>query len=343
VMNETFPAAITSLGYLHKRDKQGRPVMINVYGNINVKEAFEDVGGIDQFVRWRVQLMEQAIQGLDMESIEDLVVIHDYKGASMFKMDKNVKAASRTIISLFQNHYPEMLAKKFFINVPWFFEALYSVISTFVSERTKSKFIVLGSEPRGTLLQHIDVNSLPQQYGGFSNTGHNNNNNDNREEGKVEEALITSSHIITKELKKGDTITWEYTVTSKDIGFSTKIGEKDVITPHTRADYGAGSYVATDDVKFSLVWDNSFSLLTKKKLLYQLHVISSEATTSLEKEKEHSITTTTTLEKEEGHSTTEKGVIAEVPAGRASAPPNKEEGSITTTSSQETSYTSEVD
>ena len=31
--------------------------MYNIYGNIRPKEAFENQGGVDKFVRWRVQLM----------------------------------------------------------------------------------------------------------------------------------------------------------------------------------------------------------------------------------------------------------------------------------------------
>lgn len=31
--------------------------MYNKYGDINIKEVFEDQGGIDKFVRWKIKLM----------------------------------------------------------------------------------------------------------------------------------------------------------------------------------------------------------------------------------------------------------------------------------------------
>lgn len=39
---------------------------------------------------------------LDMDTVEDMVIIHDYNGASFLKIDKNMKLASKTLIALFQ-------------------------------------------------------------------------------------------------------------------------------------------------------------------------------------------------------------------------------------------------
>ncbi|GMQ04946.1 hypothetical protein CsSME_00050174 [Camellia sinensis var. sinensis] len=35
-----------------------------------------------------------------------------------------------------------MVARKIFINVPWYFSVLYSMFSPFLTQRTKSKFVI---------------------------------------------------------------------------------------------------------------------------------------------------------------------------------------------------------
>jgi hypothetical protein len=67
-----------------------------------------------------------------------------------------------------QDNYPEFLAKKYFVNVPWFFSLGYKIFSPLVSKRTLSKFIVKSS---GTDLQPlIPVALLPISYGGFQHS-----------------------------------------------------------------------------------------------------------------------------------------------------------------------------
>jgi hypothetical protein len=57
----------------------------------------------DRFVRWRVQLMERAVRKLNFASGPTAMVqVHDYKGASVMRFDKRVKAASKRIIQIFQ-------------------------------------------------------------------------------------------------------------------------------------------------------------------------------------------------------------------------------------------------
>lgn len=91
----------------------GHPVTYNFYGFVNTDEVFTKYGGVDKFVRWRVRLMERAIERLDFESgVESIVQVHDYTGVSFFSYDPNVRQASRMIISLFQDHYPEFLESK---------------------------------------------------------------------------------------------------------------------------------------------------------------------------------------------------------------------------------------
>ncbi|KAK5575665.1 hypothetical protein RB653_006798 [Dictyostelium firmibasis] len=168
IVNEVFPDYYKNIGTIYKTDKDGRPVMINHYHAIDPDVIFKD--GVDQFVRWKVQQMEIAIRDTLIPSqweIEDLIVIHDYKDCSFFRMDPRIKQASNQTIQTLQNNYPEFLARKFFINIPWLMEKLFSIFTVFTSERTKSKFIICSGNYREKLLKYIEADSIAPKLSGF--------------------------------------------------------------------------------------------------------------------------------------------------------------------------------
>lgn len=65
-----------------------------------------------------------------------------------------------------QNYYPERLNKLFVINSPWYFTAIYSLISPFINVATTNKLIILGYDYYASLLDYIDEDQIPTIYGG---------------------------------------------------------------------------------------------------------------------------------------------------------------------------------
>lgn len=75
--------------------------------------------------------MELTIKALDLEAAEQPIPdfgtgpdpyqafqVHDYLSVSFLRQPSDVKVASQRTIKLFQEVYPETMAKKFFVNVP---------------------------------------------------------------------------------------------------------------------------------------------------------------------------------------------------------------------------------
>ena len=83
LMKEEFPQDIFGkLGYIAGKDKEGRPVVYNLYGAItDMKSVFGDV---QRFIRWRVQFMEKSIELLDFETIDQMVQVHGMSLTSLF-------------------------------------------------------------------------------------------------------------------------------------------------------------------------------------------------------------------------------------------------------------------
>ncbi|CAG8494247.1 2271_t:CDS:2, partial [Acaulospora morrowiae] len=83
--------------------------------------------------------------------------------------DKTAKTASKSVIQIIQDNYPEFLAVKFFVNVPWWGDFIFKFISMFLSEETKNKFIVASqSNVKECMTAAIDEGNLPVAYGGQS-------------------------------------------------------------------------------------------------------------------------------------------------------------------------------
>lgn len=148
---------------------------------------------------------------------------------------------------LIQDYYPEMLATKFFVNIPGFFQGMFSAFSPFISEATKKKFIVCAKgSVREKMLQVIDVDCLPQEYlyeillftfsllflitsryGGLGKNFQATSSVDSSSTSKstplpstntaAEEKAVEvdierrGKHEVTKNIKKGDEVCWEFT------------------------------------------------------------------------------------------------------------------------------------
>ncbi|KAF8268681.1 CRAL-TRIO domain-containing protein [Lactarius quietus] len=166
-MKETYPDVLNAFGHVYGHDKEGRPIVYNIYGgNNDIPAAFSDV---QRFIRWRVALMEQGIKVMDFESVDQMVQIHDYEGVGINSRTANSKAAASELTSIFQNHYPEFLARKFFVNVPALMTWIFWLFKPILSPPTLAKMKVVGHGPRTIgkeLLPLVDVKELPAQYGG---------------------------------------------------------------------------------------------------------------------------------------------------------------------------------
>ncbi|VFQ79524.1 unnamed protein product [Cuscuta campestris] len=165
------------VAYMNGFDRFGHPVCYNAYGVFKDKEMYRRFFGGDgeedgeeklkRFLRWRVQVLERGIKLLHFKpgGVNSLVQVTDLKDMPK----RELRVASNHILSLFQDNYPELVARKVFINVPWYFSMVYSMFSPFMTQRTKSKFVISKEgNAAETLYKFIRPEYVPVQYGGLS-------------------------------------------------------------------------------------------------------------------------------------------------------------------------------
>lgn len=66
------------------------------------------------------------------------------------------------------NYYPERLHKMLMINAPWYFSAIWALVSFCVDPVTAEKIVIVGSDYEGVLREYIDEENIPKEMGGLA-------------------------------------------------------------------------------------------------------------------------------------------------------------------------------
>eukprot|EP00928_Gymnodinium_smaydae_P047774 TRINITY_DN31909_c0_g1_i1.p1 TRINITY_DN31909_c0_g1~~TRINITY_DN31909_c0_g1_i1.p1 ORF type:complete len:405 (+),score=97.91 TRINITY_DN31909_c0_g1_i1:65-1279(+) len=153
-------------------DKLGHPIYLQRAGLASCRFApMFEMGGRRGIIEGHIRMQEMQQARMEEKSAEigrrvtKQVVIMDLQGLTM-KPDPRAMAVFRDFILITARYYPETLAMQFFVNVPLVFMALWRVIRGWLDPVTAAKMQLLGSDFRTTLLQHIDADQLPREFGG---------------------------------------------------------------------------------------------------------------------------------------------------------------------------------
>ncbi|XP_057742046.1 patellin-6-like [Arachis stenosperma] len=212
------------IAYMQGYDKEGHPVCYNAYGVFRDKEMYERIFGdeekLKKFLRWRVQVLERGIKLLHFKAggVNSLIQVTDLKDMPK----RELRVASNHILSLFQDNYPEMVARKIFINVPWYFSMLYSMFSPFLTQRTKSKFVISKEgNAAETLYKFIRPEDIPVQYGGLNRPS----DLQNGPPKPASDFTVKGGekvNIQIEGIEAGATITWDIVVGGWDLEYSAE-------------------------------------------------------------------------------------------------------------------------
>ncbi|XP_021281098.1 LOW QUALITY PROTEIN: patellin-3-like [Herrania umbratica] len=267
--------------FMHGFDKEGHPVCYNVYGEFQNKElyqkTFSDEEKRQKFLRWRIQFLEKSIRILDFRpgGICTIVQVNDLKN-SPGPAKWELRQATKQALQLLQDNYPEFVARQVFINVPWWYLAVNRMISPFLTQRTRSKFVFAGpSKSAETLFRYIAAEQVPVKYGGLSKDGEFANTD------AVTEITVKPSAKHTVEFPVTETclLTWEVRVVGWDVSYGaefvpsaedsyTVIIQKARKVASTEEPVVCNNFKIGEPGKVILTIDNPTS--KKKKLLYRL-------------------------------------------------------------------------
>lgn len=154
----------------HCYDKLGRPVYIEQSGRIKLPKLLKYLPA-DVLIRRHVRQQEVAVSRMKKSSekhgklIENQLIILDLADMSMSLNTQGLDIFKETI-RVDQRYYPERLGALFIINAPWIFKPLWAILKPWLDPVTREKFHVLGSDYLPTLLRYVDIDQIPNEYGG---------------------------------------------------------------------------------------------------------------------------------------------------------------------------------
>lgn len=224
ILDEKFSPELESLWYTNGKDKEGRLLCYNVFRNIKNKELEEEIWGRhhhhQECLRWRVHIMEKAIQQLDFKQggVNSILQIIDL-GNSPGNSWKEVRWINRKMMSLVHDHYPGIIYKNIFINVPVWFSTVHALNLRMITQRSKNTFIfVKPSKVTETLLKYICPENLLAQYGGLKTENDVEFSTDDKVlEISLKPCSIGLIKIPVKEVEV--TITWDMMVVGNEVTY----------------------------------------------------------------------------------------------------------------------------
>ncbi|KAF5205480.1 Patellin-4 [Thalictrum thalictroides] len=223
ILDEEMNPELSSVAYMDGVDREGHPICLNVYGAFQNNELYQKTFGTEeqrqQFLRWRVQLMEKGIKKLDFSpgGVCSILQINDLKNTPG-PSKKELRVATKQAVGLLQDNYPEFVARNIFINVPFWYYAFNALLSPFLTQRTKSKFVFARpANVSETLLKYIPANEIPTKYGGLKR---DNDTEFSTEE--VTELVLKAGTTETIEIpapEVGVTIVWDVSVLGWEVTY----------------------------------------------------------------------------------------------------------------------------
>ncbi|XP_024868714.1 protein real-time [Temnothorax curvispinosus] len=174
VIKDYFP------GGWHHFDKDGRPLYILRLGQMDVKGLLKSIGE-DELLLLALHICEEGLHLMEEATnvwdhpVSQWTLLIDLEGLNMRHLWRpGIKALLR-IIEIVEANYPETMGRVLIMRAPRCFPILWTLISTFINENTRKKFIFYcgtdyHEQGSGGLSEYINQEFIPDFLGGSSET-----------------------------------------------------------------------------------------------------------------------------------------------------------------------------
>lgn len=305
VLQKYYPSGISGF------DKDGAPVVIVPFAGLDIWGVLHSVKKGD-FIRNTIKHIEMyseiarkqaAIHG---QVASQVTVVFDMENFNLRQYAW--RPAGEVVIALIQMYeanYPEILKICYIINAPKVFAIAFSVVKNFLKEYTLSKIQIIKSDPvkwKAAILSTIPADQLPAYYGGTQTDpdGDPKCPSKIKQGGKVPKSYyykknekLEDEKYTTVVVKKGDKLKipfvvaqdgsflrWGFRTENHDIKFgvvcTNEEGVESEVIPiqkvssHLTEEIGVVTCSAP--ATYTVIFDNSYSYLRSKKLIYSIDV-----------------------------------------------------------------------
>lgn len=304
-------------GGYHGLSKEGCPVWIELMA-ANDQKGFFNCVTKKEIVQYKCYMAEKTFRVVCPEAskktgkrIDKAIQIIDLDGLGLKHLWLPAVDTYTEILRLGEAHYPDSLKTAYVINAPTIFPIAYSLIKAFLSEETRSKIKVLGSNYKQHLLKDIDADQLPVHWGGTATDPDGDPHCKSKiclggtiPEKYYRKKMLEENTDLSKytavTVQKGSTtqldfpvtvknslLRWNFYTDNNDIGFGVyrrtstdqkqKITDMEVIVPTERVNSHvipeAGNILCENLGTYVVHFDNAYSWLSGKKLYHLIEVV----------------------------------------------------------------------
>lgn len=292
-------------------DKDGAPVIVvyfdalDLYGILHVVSRRDMIRITIKHLEEYLQICREQMQKHGPEAGQ-VVVIFDMQGFNLRQyLWRPAGEVVITLIQMYEANYPEILKTCYIINAPKVFAFAFSIAKKFMNEYTLSKIQIYKADPpkwQSAIFSNVSKDQVPAYFGGTLKDPDGNpklgtkirlggkipkelyvNNTDKdmqdyttvtiRKGGKLELDMSAS--------EMGSLLSWEFRTEDHDIRFGimkkeTNGTKKEVIPMKRVAAHQLeeiGILTCEVPATYSVVFDNSYSILRNKKIHYSIRVI----------------------------------------------------------------------
>jgi hypothetical protein len=262
-------------------DRKGRICEIDNMGHSRPAQLAKEFN-IKDFTEFFLFQWEKTMDHFNKEQaktgkVTRMVQISDMNGLGLKHLDMKGLGFIETVTTLFQVHYPDVIADIFIVNAPWLFNTFWKLSSSWLAEEVRNSTHVLDSVDK--LKEYFTEDNLPENLGGKCKEGVREVDPD---EGftKVEVAA-SANHQVKVEVEKGSLVSWEYRTRPEDISFAATFlpkgagkEAKQILCKLMRRPSHVrsmdGGFEAKTDGTLTLTWDNSYSTFRAKTVLFRV-------------------------------------------------------------------------
>ncbi|KAL3981956.1 PRELI-like family protein [Acanthocheilonema viteae] len=159
-------------GCWHYNDKEGRPVFVLRLGKLDMKGLLRTCG-METIMKFTLSVVEQGLIKTAKATkmlgapISTWTLLVDLEGLSMRHLWRPGIQALLRIIEVAEAHYPETMGLVLIARAPRVFPVLWTLISPFIDENTRKKFMINAGEPViCELRKYIEEQYIPEFLGG---------------------------------------------------------------------------------------------------------------------------------------------------------------------------------
>ncbi|KAK3853444.1 hypothetical protein Pcinc_040009, partial [Petrolisthes cinctipes] len=172
VLQDYFP------GGWHHQDKESRPLYLLRLGQMDVKGLVKSVGE-EGLLKHTLHICEEGLRLTEEATatqgrpITTWTLLVDLEGLNMRHLWRPGIRTLLKIIEIVEANYPETMSCVLIIRAPRVFPILWTLVSTFIDDNTRSKFLFYGGndyQGTGGLVDYMPKENIPDFLGGECKT-----------------------------------------------------------------------------------------------------------------------------------------------------------------------------